>query len=103
MITQNKIECEHNHEYTTEHNSKHNSEREIEEISRKIQQGVWDCTSNPLVPKSFQMPVDSGSLVAAIESIAVLVRTPLEEKLRAQQEQIARLQEIVQRLQAARE
>ena len=75
---------------------------EIEAISRQIQQGVWECTSNPLVPKAFQTPVDSGSLATAIESIALLVRAPLEEKLEAQQEQISRLQETVERLQKMR-
>ena len=76
--------------------------QELEAISRQIQQGVWDCTSNPLVPKAFQFPVDSGSLVAAIESITRMARAPLEEKLEAQQEQISRLQETIQLLRAER-
>lgn len=90
MITHSGIECEPK------------MHQEIKAISRKIQQGVWECTSNPLVPKAFQMPVDSDALVAAIESIALMARAPLEEKLQAQQEQICRLQETVQQLQRMR-
>lgn len=90
MITDNETVCEHN------------SQRDIEVISRQIQQGVWDCISNPLVPKAFQMPVESHSLVAAIESIAQLVRAPLEEKLQAQQEQISRLQETLRQISSSR-
>jgi len=62
VITDNETVCEHS------------SQRDIEAISRQIQQGVWDCTSNPLVPKAFQMPVESHSLVTAIESIAQVFR-----------------------------
>ena len=90
MITQHETGCEQN------------MRREIEAISKQIQQGVWECTRNPLVPKAFQIPVDSVALTAAIESIALLVRAPLEEKLEAQQEQINRLEETVQRLQKMR-
>jgi len=90
VITDNETVCEHS------------SQRDIEAISRQIQQGVWDCTSNPLVPKAFQMPVESHSLVTAIESIAQLVRAPLEEKLQAQQEQISRLQETLQKISSNR-
>lgn len=71
---------------------------ETEAISRTLQQGLADWNPNPLVPKAFQQPVQSEALNAAIAAIASLARAPLEEALRCQQEQIERLQEMVQRL-----
>ncbi len=71
---------------------------ETETISRTLQQGLADWNPNPLVPKSFQMPVQSESLNAAIAAIATLARAPLEEAIRCQQEQIQLLQKQIQRL-----
>jgi len=74
---------------------------ETEAISRKLQQGLADWNPNPLVPKAFQMPVQSEALNAAIAAIAALARAPLEEALRCQQERILHLEMLVQRLERA--
>ena len=74
---------------------------ETETISRKLQQGMADWNPNPLVPKAFQQPVQSEALNDAIVGIAALARAPLEETIRCQQEQILRLQTLVQRLEQA--
>jgi hypothetical protein len=74
---------------------------ETETISRQLQQGLADWNPNPLVPKAFQQPVQSEALNAAIASIAMLARAPLEEALRLQQEQILHLQAAVHRLELA--
>lgn len=71
---------------------------ETEAISRQLQQGLADWNPNPLVPKAFQQPVQSEALNAAIVGIAALARAPLEEAIRRQQDQIAHLQALVQRL-----
>ena len=73
----------------------------IEAISCTLQQGLADWNPNPLVPKAFQYPVESAALTQAIADIAVLARLPLEEMIRAQQEQIQQLQEEVKRLEQA--
>ena len=74
---------------------------DAETISRTLQQGLTDWNPNPLVPKAFQTPVQSEALNAAIAAIAVLARAPLEEALRCQQEQIQRLELLVQHLEQA--
>jgi len=74
---------------------------DTETISRTLQQGLADWNPNPLVPKAFQMPVQSEALNAAIAAIAALARAPLEEAIRSQQEQILHLQKQVQRLELA--
>ena len=74
---------------------------ETETISRTLQQGLADWNPNPLVPKAFQLPVQSEALNAAIAAIAALARAPLEEAIRCQQEQIYLLQKQVQRLEQA--
>ena len=74
---------------------------DTETISRTLQRGLADWNPNPLVPKAFQTPVRSEALNAAITAIAALARAPLEEALRAQQEQIQQLELMVQRLERA--
>ena len=74
---------------------------DAETISRTLQQGLTDWNPNPLVPKAFQTPVQSEALNTAIAAIAVLARAPLEEALRCQQEQIQRLELLVQHLEQA--
>ncbi len=74
---------------------------DTETISRTLQQGLADWNPNPLVPKAFQMPVQSEALNAAIAAIATLARAPLEEAIRSQQEQIQQLQKQIQRLELA--
>ena len=74
---------------------------ETETISRTLQRGLADWNPNPLVPKAFQQPVQSESLNLAIAAIATLARAPLEEAIREQQEQIARLQAQLLRLEQA--
>ena len=74
---------------------------ETETISRKLQQGLADWNPNPLVPKAFQMPVQSEALNAAIAAIAALARAPLEEALRCQQEQIIQMEAQIRRLEQA--
>ena len=74
---------------------------DTETISRTLQQGLADWNPNPLVPRAFQMPVQSESLNAAIAAIAALARAPLEEALLRQQEQILHLQKQIQRLELA--
>lgn len=74
----------------------HHSETEI--ISQKLQQGMADWNPSPLVPKAFQKPVQSAALNQAIDDIAALARKPLEDALRCQQERIAHLEALVQRL-----
>ena len=74
---------------------------ETEMISRKLQQGMIDWNPSPLVPKSFQIPIQSEALNEAIAQIAALARVPLEEALRHQQEQIIALQSTVRRLELA--
>lgn len=74
---------------------------DTETISRTLQQGLADWNPNPLVPKAFQIPVQSAALNAAITAIAALARAPLEEALRSQQEQILHLQKQIQRLEMA--
>lgn len=74
---------------------------ETETISRQLQRGLADWNPNPLVPKAFQQPVQSEALNAAIASIAMMARAPLEEALRCQQEQILHLEALVQRLEQA--
>ena len=74
---------------------------ETETISRTLQQGLADWNPNPLVPKAFQLPVQSEALNAAIAAIAALARAPLEEAIRCQQEQIQLLQKQIQRLEQA--
>ena len=69
-------------------------------ISRKLQQGMIDWNPSPLVPKSFQTPIQSEALNEAIAEIAALARAPLEETLRRQQEQIQTLQAMVRQLEA---
>lgn len=71
---------------------------EAESISLKLQQGLIDWNPNPLIPKSFQKPVQSAALSEAITEIAALARAPLEETIRCQQEQIEHLLALVQRL-----
>ena len=73
----------------------------IEAISCTLQQGLADWNCNPLVPKAFQYPVESAALIQAITDIAALARSPLEEMIRAQQEQIHQLQESIKRLERA--
>lgn len=76
---------------------------ETEIISRQLQQGLADWNHNPLVPKSFQQPIQSEALNAAILAIAALARAPLEDALKCQQEQISLLQSQVLRLETTRE
>ncbi len=70
----------------------------IEAISCTLQQGLADWNPNPLVPKAFQYPVESAALTQAITDIAVLARSPLEEMIHVQQEQIQQLQKQIERL-----
>ena len=74
---------------------------ETETISRTLQQGLIDWNPNPLVPKAYQVPVQSEALNAAIMAIATLARAPLEEAIRRQQEQISHLQKQMQCLEQA--
>lgn len=74
---------------------------DTETISRTLQRGLADWNPNPLVPKAFQIPVQSEALNAAIAAIAALARAPLEEAIRSQQEQILHLQKQIQRLELA--
>ncbi len=77
----------------------HRTETDL--ISRKLQQGMIDWNPSPLVPKSFQTPIQSEALNEAIAEIAALARAPLEEALRHQQEQITALRATVLQLEMA--
>jgi response regulator of citrate/malate metabolism len=85
---------------TLTENSSQRCDAKIETICSKLQQGISDCTINPLVPKAFQIPIQSQALTEAIDALMTLARTPLEEKIQAQQEEIDQMHKAITHLQS---